>query len=115
MSNEYLDIEQLYDSVDDIFTEDRKRDKARREEELRALVLDMANILQYESGRKLVWWIISRGNLFTCGYNGKALDMAFESGLRQFAAEVFSLALKANPRILETMINERLKGEKSNG
>jgi len=105
------DEQYLYEQVDDIFKEERRREAVERKDKIDALILDMKNVLGSESGRRFIWWVIARGDLFTAPYNGKALDMAHNLGVRTIAAEVFSLALKANPRILETMVNERLKGE----
>lgn len=102
------DEKALYDRVDDMFAAEKKKAKSVQDEEVADLVFAAKSVLATIPGRKIFWWILKRGNLFASTYTGKALDQAHIDGSRIIAAEAFSLALKANPRILELMINDQL-------
>jgi len=104
-------IDDLYNGVDDIFAKDKKAIADKNKEEIEDLVMSMKDTLRTRGGRKILWWIMSRGNLFASIYSGRALDQAYAEGLRTLAAEAFSLAMKADPHILQKMTNERLMKE----
>lgn len=108
MIDGFDEIDDLYGSVDDIFAPQKKRADEEREREINRLVDDMKTVLEHAEGRRIVWWILSRGGLFASTYNGRALDQAFFDGQRLIAAETLSLALKADPMILSKLVEQKL-------
>lgn len=101
-------MEELYDQVDDIFAPERKKLMDIQEYELNQLIDAAQVVFKTREGRRLLWWIMSRGNIFASTYNGRALDQAHADGQRLIAAEMFNLALKADQNILVKLIDDKL-------
>lgn len=101
-------LEYLYAGVDDLFAPMKKRATEEQERGVSRLVEDVKAVLEIPEGRRFVWWVLSRGGLFTSTYNGRALDQAFFDGQRVIAAETLSLALKADPLILSKLVEQKL-------
>ena len=102
------DTERLYEAVEDIFAPEKRKQQVIERDKLERLVYAAKTVIATEEGRRFVWWILSRGNLFASTYTGRALDQAHLDGARMIAAEVLSLVLKADPMILHTMVEDKL-------
>jgi hypothetical protein len=100
---------QLYDNVDDmLFGPERKRLEARRRDDTERLVLDMKTVLSTAGGRRILFWLLERGGLMRADYNGRSMDLAYETGRKSLAGEITSLAMVADPKIFARFIEDRL-------
>lgn len=106
------------DQVEDLlFGSERKRLEEQRREDMDRLRLDMASVLASEQGRRVIFWIMERGGLMRADYNGRSMDLAYDTGRKSVASEVLGLALVADPKIFTRFIDDRLtqQEEANNG
>lgn len=107
------DFDQRVDNVEDLlFGPERQRIEARRRDDTERLVLDMKTVLGTEGGRRVLFWVLERGGLMRADYNGRSMDLAYETGRKSLASEVTSLALVAEPTIFARFIEDRLTQNK---
>lgn len=103
----------LHDNVDDLlFGPERRRIEARRRDDTECLVVDMQNVLSTASGRRILFWMLERGGLMRADYNGRSMDLAYETGRKSLAGEITSLAMVADHTIFARFIEDRLTQNK---
>jgi hypothetical protein len=99
-----------FDEVDEIFNGPaRKQIAEARKREIETLVNDARSVLETPEGLRIFHWFIERGGIFRSTFTGRALEQAHLDGQRSISAEALSLALKADPNVMNKMLSAKLK------
>lgn len=97
------------DAYTDSLVDYDKAAKQKRKELEIELRNDISNIVQTESGRRLLWWLLSLTGVYLPSYTGNS-DTYFNEGRRAVGLEIMHRLVSVAPGVFEDMIRtgERL-------
>jgi hypothetical protein len=67
---------------------------------------DIKNLMDTQSGRRIVWRVLERGKVFSTTFNVDAPTMAFLEGQRNVALELLADVMETAPKKFQVMMLE---------
>lgn len=74
---------------------------------------DIRHVLSSERGRRVIWWLLEKGNVFSSTFHSDPHISAFNEGQRNLALAVFSRVMSSCPENYLQMADEASREEKS--
>lgn len=99
-----------YDPLD-IDGQDQARDESRSRDELaqKTEIEDMKWLMNNERGRRIVWHILDRANLFGSSFSADAMSMAHSEGSKSEARRLQKMSIFYCADLFTTMLKEQGK------
>ncbi|ECF1703347.1 hypothetical protein E1B77_20810 [Salmonella enterica subsp. enterica] len=94
---------------DEIQLEELERKQREREERDAE---DIRHVLSTDKGRRVIWWLLEKGCVFSSTFNADPHIAAFSEGQRNLALAVFSRVMAACPEHYLQMAEEASREEK---
>ena len=105
-------------AMDALFGEEMERqDKSRKmsERERLEFMAAMRDLLDSETGRRFVWWLLEQAHVFQNSFTGNS-NTFFLEGERNVGLKVFALCMEADPAFMGGLIDfKRNKESKDHG
>jgi hypothetical protein len=96
-----------YDPIDTASQDKARADRASREKLAdQADVDDVKWLMSSKRGRRILWRILERGEVFKLSFNTNSMSMAFSEGRKNEGLRVLALIHAAAPELYATMLKE---------